>query len=137
MSVTSMVLGAATPGTAQQPAGGAAPAGPPEAPAGNLPAAPVDIPPGAGEAHAGGSTLLGAHGEGASASGPAPRFKPGSKVLFCADGRSAPVRGTVAKVDRGAPMHLPGLSVSPADVLTCNLCRGALLVWRAPAMPTA
>ena len=100
------MLGAATPGTAQQPPGGAAPAGPLEAPAGNLPTAPVDIPPGGGEAHAGGSTLLGPHGEGTSASGPAPRFKPGSKVLFCADGRSAPVHGTVAKVDRGASAHL-------------------------------
>ena len=109
----SMLPGAATPGTAPQSAGGAAPAGPPEAPAGGPPTAPVDIPPGVGEPHAGpagGSPpLIGAQGGGTFASGSAPRFKPGSKVLYCEDGHSAPVRGTVAKVDRGASAHLGNL----------------------------
>lgn len=62
----------------------------------------MDIPPLGPRGGGGleGSPLTGAHSGG---TGPAPRFKPGSKVLYCADGCSAPVRGTVAKVDRGAP----------------------------------
>lgn len=41
-------------------------------------------------------------GGGGAAAVAAPRFKPGSKVLYSADGRSAPARGTVAKADCGA-----------------------------------
>jgi len=111
---------AAAPGAAPPSATGAAPApGPPAPPAAGPPGGPAGAPPGGAatppvdmphpHGDGAGPPMGGRpgpspapHGGGGPAAGAVPRFKPGSKVLYSADGRSAPVRGTVAKADRGA-----------------------------------